>query len=121
MGLFNMTSIVKTVENLAEMLQEYAIEVDDGEHEKHSDDYIVDGLFDMFEVLYADGIEEGRYYQGYMYMTDKPVKLFETVQMQSFLTESPVKLKIMSILGVSPSEKKNGEFMLQILAEKLRD
>lgn len=110
---------VKIAEELGEMLQDYANEVEEGEHEPHQDDYIVDGICDMHEILYNDGVEEGRFYESFMLKTDKNVKLFETVEVERFMSGTKDKLKVMSILEVKPLA--DGQIMIEFLGAKVKE
>ena len=111
---------VKTAENLAEMLDEYAAEVEEGEaHEDYGDLYIVDALCDMNEILYKDGVDEGRFYESFMLLTDKPVKLFETVEVTRSISGNEEKMKVMSILSARPSQ--DGKMIVELLGVKVRE
>lgn len=110
---------VKTAEELSEMLQNYAIEVEGGLHEPYYDDYIVDAICDMQEIFYKEGVEEGRFYQSFMLKTDKILKLFETVEVECFMSGTKDKLKVMSILNVKPLN--DSQMMVEFLGVKVRD
>lgn len=101
------------------MLQNYAIEVEEGEREQYCDGYIVDGICDMQEFFYKDGVEEGHFYQSFMLKTDKFLKVFETVEVESFTSGTKDKLKVMSILNVKPFN--DGQMMVEFLGVEVRD
>lgn len=110
---------VKKAEQLSEMLENYAIELEEGEHEDYYDDYIVDGICDMQEIFYKDGVEEGHFYQSFMLKTDKILKVFETVEVERFTSGTKDKLKVMSILNVKPLT--DSQMMVEFLGVEVRD
>ena len=103
----------KTAESLAEKLQEYAYEAEEGGHDNFFDDYIVDELLDMREHLFKDDVEEGRFYQKYYLETDKMIKLYEVVSLKKALSGDTVNLKVMSIDSVNLG--KNGTMLVEFL------
>lgn len=110
---------VRIAESLSEMLQNYAYEVEEGERDNFHDDHILDGVLDMHEVLHKDGVEEGRFCESFMLKTDKNVKVFETVEVERFMSGTKEKLKVMSILDVKPLT--DGQMMVEFLGTKVRD
>lgn len=112
----------KIAEKLAEMLQNYANDVEKGGVEPNQVDhvdYIVDGICDMHEILYKDGIQEGHSYVLCMLNTDEHVKLFETVEVQRIMAGTTEKLKVMSILDVKPLAY--NKIMIKFLGAKVSD
>ena len=105
----------KVAESLAEKLQEFAYEVEQGEHDNFFDDYIVDELLDMREHLIKDDVEEGRFYQKYYLETDKTLKLYDVVSLQKALSGDTVNLKIMAIDSVMLG--KNGTMLVEFLGQ----
>lgn len=110
---------VETIEELAEMLQQYASELEEGDHEQHTDDYIVDELCNVSEILYKDGIEEGRRYSSFMLITDKHIKVYETIEVDRFMSGTKEKLKVMAILDVKPTE--DNKMVVVFLGAIVRD
>lgn len=108
---------VKVAEELLEMLQVYADEIEEGERDNFYDDHILDRVLDMQEVLYKDGVEEGRFYESFILTTDKTVKIFETVEVERFMSGTKDKLKVMSIIEVKPLA--NGQIMIEFLGAKV--
>lgn len=109
---------IKIAEDLAEMLQTYAEELEEGERDQFQDLYIVDSICDMQEALYKDGTEEGRFYASYMLTTDKELKVFETIEVEKMLSGTREKIKIMSILEVKPMDGKR--MAIEFLGAKVR-
>src|SRR5690606_23860434 len=73
----------KVAETLVEMLQHYVDEVQEEEDRSNfSDDYIVDKLLQVKENFHKDGVEEGRAYETHILITDKPVKIYDTVELR---------------------------------------
>jgi hypothetical protein len=108
---------VEIAEGLSEMLQNYAYEVEEGEHDSWQDDYIVDSLCEMKEILLNDGIEEGRRYSSFSLITDKPVKVYQTITVERSISKGEIKLKVMSIESVDVRE--NGQMLVVFLAKKV--
>ncbi len=109
---------VRVAEELAETLQQYAEDIEDGNHDPFYDDYTVDSLCDMQEIIMADGIDEGRRYQHVMLITDKPVKVYEVVEIERMMSGTKDKLKVMAIVDVQPS--KDGKMVVGFLGSKVR-
>lgn len=114
---------VRVAEELAEMLQNYAGELEDLDEEEtretFHDDWIVDKVCDMNEILYKSGAEEGRAYESLVLAADHPIKLFETVEVERFMSGTKEKLKVMSIIEVKPAQ--NGKLLVEFLAAKVKE
>lgn len=112
-----MTKRVEVAEKLTELLQEYASDIENESHEQHMDCYIIDQLCDMHELLHKDGSEEGRFYDSFMLVTNKTIKLYDVVEVERFMSGTKDKLKVMAILEVKPMA--DGQLSIEFLAAKV--
>lgn len=110
---------IRVAEELAEKLEQYAGDVEDGNNEPLYNDYIVDDLCDMHEILMDEGVDEGRRYQHVMLVTDKPVKLYSVVEVDRMLSGTKDKLKVMAIISAQPSL--DGKMLVNFLGSKILD
>ena len=110
--------IIQIAEQLGEALNEYAYEVENDDRNNFSDDFILDGLCDMQEILRKDGIEEGRYYTALTLVTDKAITLYETVDIERVMSGTKGQVKVMMINSVKPSE--DGKLIIEFLGKKLK-
>ena len=110
----------RTAEQLSEMLEEYAYEVEEygDEREGFQDGYIVDGVLDMREELYKNDSIEGRFYEEYVLITDKPVKIYEKVEVIKFMSQTTEIVKVMAIDRVRIAE--DGKMIVELLGRKVR-
>lgn len=109
---------IQVAEGLIENLQQYVGDVESGDHDPFYDDYTVDSLCDMQEVIQDDGeVDEGRRYQGCMLVTDKPIKIYEIVEVERELSGTNDLLKVMFIRNVQLS--KDGKLLIEFLGEKV--
>lgn len=107
----------RIAEDLAETLQTYVEEVEDGDRHNFYDDHIVDQVLEMHKILYKDGVEEGRKYSGHMLVTDKPVQLFDILEMEKALSGKRVKIQVMSIINVKPLSE--GRLSVELLGAEV--
>lgn len=112
---------VRVAEQLQEMLENYVGELEDLEPEEsretHHDDWMVDSLCDMNEILYKSGVEEGRRYEAVILAADHPIKLYDTVEVERFMSATKDKLKVMAIIEVKPGI--DGKMLVEFLAAKV--
>jgi len=110
----------KVAETLVEMLQHYVDEVQEEEDRSNfSDDYIVDKLLQVKENFHKDGVEEGRAYETHILITDKPVKIYDTVELRRMFSDQTTKMKVMSLESVKLS-KNGSELLIEFLGYEVK-